>query len=262
MRRFAGFLCAAFILALVLGGFSRAEGRDDPKEKPKYDCEICDNEAYEVTANRALLYVHVAGVDASRKEHRARKFKVNGGTAFVFREMPKSPSRICTAWHVIRDMEHWNGPLLAMYPWNMRGVVIVRVACYNEELDLVVLDFADSAYEYTGSTLDLGDDEKLKKGDEVSAMGAPYGHTFMRSSGEFRAYGEGEGGAVQLIHSAATAPGMSGGPVLDKTGRLVGVNVAMFKEGDPNHPRSISATVGDLKRLLEAERTLNDEGQK
>lgn len=261
MRRFAGIFCAALMLALILGDPSRVEGRDDPKEKRVYDCEVCDNEAYESTANKALMYMHVAGVDESRKEHRTRRFMMQGGTAFAFRESPKAPIRICTAWHVIKELQEWKGTLFAVYLWNMHEVARVHPSCYNATMDIAILDFEDPDYKYAGSVLDLGGDDDAEKGDDVVAMGAPHGHSFMRTSGKVVLRGEEEQNhAKRFVHTAATAPGMSGGPVLSNTGRLIGVNISRYPDDHERYPgMSVAATVGDLKAMLDAERREREE---
>lgn len=255
MRRFALYLSAALMFAAMLVGSSRVEGRDDPKAKKIYGCSVCDSEAYESTANKALMYMHVAGVDEGLKEHRARKFMMQGGTAFAFREHRKAPVRICTAWHVVKELQEWNGTLCAVYLWNMHEVVLLRASCYNATADIVVLDFADPDYAYQGSVLNLGDEEKLEKGDDVVAMGAPHSHLFMRTSGAFHLRGKDDDGANRFVHSAPTAPGMSGGPVLDKTGLVIGVNISRYPDDHKHYPgMSVAAPVGDLKGMLEEER--------
>ncbi|MDO8585081.1 MAG: serine protease [bacterium] len=263
MRRFAGYLCAALMFAVMIVSSSRVEGRDDPKEKKTYDCSVCDNEAYESTANKALMYMHVAGVDEGMKEHRARRFMVQGGTAFAFREHRKAPVRICTAWHVVAELREWNGTLFAVYLWNMHEIVPLVASCYNANADIVVLDFEDPDYEYQGSVLNLGDEKELEKGDDVVAMGAPHSHLFMRTEGEFSFRGKEEGGANRFLHSALTAPGMSGGPVLDKTGLVIGVNISCYPDDHKHHSgMSVAAPVSDLKAMLEDERRKRKEKEK
>lgn len=257
MRRFAGFLVVVMSAALIFGACC-AEARDDVKKK--YDCEICDNEAYKQTANRALLFVHLAGVDARHQEHALRKFTAQSGTAFVFRETSKSPARICTAWHVVEELMEWESSVFLVYPWNMRELVRAHVACYNEEIDIAILDF-DDPDAYKGGVLDLGDDEKLSENDKVSTMGAPEGHLFVRSAGTFLSRVRTNGNPrIRLMHSALTAPGMSGGPFLDQTDRVIGVNISHISEDHKEYANaSIAARVSDLRAMLEDERKMRRE---
>jgi S1-C subfamily serine protease len=64
---------------------------------------------------------------------------------------------------------------------------------------------------------------ETKRGEHISVLGSPMGEIGTLSQG-FIAKLEGD----RLIIDASVAPGNSGGPVYDDTGRLVGVAVAVF----------------------------------
>lgn len=260
MRRFPVFLCAALMFVAMFFAASRVDGRDDPKEKqaPKYWCAVCDNEAYQPTENSALVFIHITGL-GGEYEHRVPHFETGSATGFVFKEDAKSPARICTAWHVLRILEHWEGSVVLFYFRNAKEPVPVRLTYANVTKDIAILDFADPNYEYEGEAFELGDDGDLAKGDEVVAIGAPNWHPFMKSSGKFRGYYNSEGGAIRIRHDAAAMGGSSGGPLLDENGRVVGINVAVLTKESALYPGTLAARVSDLKAMLKQERREQEE---
>lgn len=82
--------------------------------------------------------------------------------------------------------------------------------------------------------LPLGDSSSLRIGQSVIAIGAPFGFEHSLTAGVVSALGRGFqsqtgttiGGGIQT--DAAINPGNSGGPLLDLSGRVVGVNTAIF----------------------------------
>lgn len=92
-------------------------------------------------------------------------------------------------------------------------------------------------------TLDLGDSDSLKVGQEVVAIGTALGefrHTVTTGvvSGLGRGIEAGDpfGSSVESLENviqtdAAINPGNSGGPLLDSNGRVIGVNVAVSAAG-------------------------------
>ena len=74
--------------------------------------------------------------------------------------------------------------------------------------------------------------DELKVGDFVVALGAPFGLEASVSFGVISAVGRGSMGIAELGDfiqtDAAINPGNSGGPLIDTTGRVVGVNTAIY----------------------------------
>jgi len=99
-----------------------------------------------------------------------------------------------------------------------------------------------------------GDDEALRVGDPVMAIGSPLDFHLSASSGVIGGFGRAYDGAdpVSYIqHDAALNPGNSGGPLIDQDGRVVGVNTAIPQEAFFNVgislaiPASVARQVGD-----------------
>jgi serine protease Do len=100
-------------------------------------------------------------------------------------------------------------------------VAVIRVDARNETLPAIA----------------LGDSEQLRVGDWVIALGNPLGLTFTATAGIVSAKGRaigilGQGDPSSALESfiqtdAAINPGNSGGPLVDLTGRVVGINTAI-----------------------------------
>jgi len=82
--------------------------------------------------------------------------------------------------------------------------------------------------------LTLGTSHDLVVGQDVIAIGSPFGFDYTLSTGVISGLGreiEGAGGLPiigALQTDAAINPGNSGGPLLDSTGRLIGINTMIF----------------------------------
>ena len=94
----------------------------------------------------------------------------------------------------------------------------------------------------------LGNSDALQVGDQVLAIGNPFGLGQTVTSGLVSALGRtglGKQGYEDFIQTdAAINPGNSGGPLLDSAGRLIGVNAAIYS------PSGASAGIGyELARI-------------
>ena len=94
--------------------------------------------------------------------------------------------------------------------------------------------------EQTLPALELGDSDQLRVGDWVIALGNPLGLTFTATAGIVSAKGRSLGILLQssgpsalesfIQTDAAINPGNSGGPLVDLSGRVVGINTAIESE--------------------------------
>jgi len=113
---------------------------------------------------------------------------------------------------------------------------------YEEDKDIAVLKIDPTAVKLT--PLEIGSSADLRVGQNVLAIGNPFGLDFTLTTGIVSALGRditGYGGrpikdCVQT--DAAINPGNSGGPLLDSSGRLIGVNTMIFS------PAGIGGNVG------------------
>lgn len=85
----------------------------------------------------------------------------------------------------------------------------------------------------TIATVQFGDSDRLQIGERVLAIGHPFGLGYALTSGVVSGFGTAPGIATAFQErviqtSAAINPGSSGGPLIDATGRVIGINTAML----------------------------------
>ncbi|MBI5803144.1 trypsin-like peptidase domain-containing protein [Candidatus Pacearchaeota archaeon] len=97
---------------------------------------------------------------------------------------------------------------------------------YNEVMDIALIKM-EGSYDY----LKLDDSENVQVGEKVIAIGNPLGLQFSVSEGIVSAvHREGQNGLEAYIQTdAALNPGNSGGPLINKKGKVIGIN--NFKVG-------------------------------
>ena len=121
------------------------------------------------------------------------------------------------------------------------------------QYDLAVLQI-----ELNGSAeepAETGDSATLKVGQSVLAIGNPFGLDWTLTTGIVSALDReiplGNGVIEGLIQTdAAINPGNSGGPLLDSSGRLIGVNTAIFSPSGANSGIGFAVPVELVKRVV------------
>ena len=100
---------------------------------------------------------------------------------------------------------------------------------YDTILDVALLKI-DGTYEY----LSLGNSDNVQIGEEVIAIGNPLGLQFSASKGIVSGvHREGTNGINAYIQTdAALNPGNSGGPLIDKKGKVIGINNFKIGSGE------------------------------
>jgi hypothetical protein len=148
-----------------------------------------------------------------------------------------SHGRIATNHHVVEGMNE------AYVVFSDGAVKLVsKVVADSAQQDLIIL-----AVE-TGNrpALVLGDELSLQQGDSVYALGAPKGLQLSFTNGIVSSFRKSN--AQFLIQTTAPiAPGSSGGPLFDRTGRVIGVTTSLLSDAPGIY---FSVGVGDVRRLL------------
>lgn len=139
------------------------------------------------------------------------KTDVGEGTGFII----TSDGYIVTNYHVIEGAK---AATIYTYDEVTHEVALVG---YNQIIDIALLRI-DGDYE----RLRLGDSNEAETGEEVIAIGNPLGLQFSVSDGIISAiHREGPNGLnIYLQTTAELNPGNSGGPLINKEGRVIGMN--------------------------------------
>jgi serine protease Do len=125
----------------------------------------------------------------------------------------------------------------------VRGAATIRVQAHDGRVGEATVVGADEAIDLALLRVDglelpaveLGRSDGLRVGQDVFAVGNPYGHGHSVTRGILSARARSLGrGAFDLFlqTDAAINPGNSGGPLFDAAGRVVGVNTAVDGRGE------------------------------
>ena len=144
------------------------------------------------------------------------------GSGFIWDQQ----GHVVTNFHVIQGADAARVTLADQSSWEAR---LVGAA---PEKDLAVLRIEAPAERL--AALPMGSAGELMVGQEVFAIGNPFGLDHTLTTGIISALGREIGSVAQvpirdvIQTDAAINPGNSGGPLLDSSGRLIGVNTAIY----------------------------------
>jgi len=182
---------------------------------------------------------------------RPSEYPAGAGSGFVW----DTDGHIITNYHVVAsalDAERMKAPRRAPFGKLSRKVTVklsgrddeveAQIIGYEADKDLAVLKVDPANVQLT--PLEIGSSSNLRVGQNVLAIGNPFGLDTTLTSGIVSALGrdiQGAGGrpikdCIQT--DAAINPGNSGGPLMDSNGRLIGINTMIYAPG------GIGANVG------------------
>lgn len=141
----------------------------------------------------------------------------SAGSGFII----SSDGYVVTNWHVLQGARRLG---IQTYDKQIHGAQIIG---YDDRKDIALLKMEGSF-----DALEFGDSDSLQVGRKVIAIGNPLGLSFTVTEGIVSALNrEGPNGETDYIQTDVSLnPGNSGGPLIDLTGKVIGVN--NFKVGD------------------------------
>lgn len=122
---------------------------------------------------------------------------------------------IVTARHVVMSDSYYKA-----YLWNWNEYR-VRVVARHPSMDIAVIKI--ESLEPTLKFITPGFPEKMELGDEIYALGHPYGQPWTLSKGIISAFRKTTTFIRYIQTDAPINPGNSGGPLLDEFGRIIGI---------------------------------------
>ena len=127
----------------------------------------------------------------------------------------------------------------------------------DPDSDLAVLELSEP--KSGASPVELGDSDDLRVGQIALAIGNPFGQEFTMTSGIISALGRTirSGGSPfsipEVIQSdVAINPGNSGGPLLDRHGKVIGVNTQIISRSGASSGVGFSVPINTAKRVIPA----------
>ena len=153
------------------------------------------------------------------------------GSGFVWDDQ----GHIVTNHHVVEDVIGVSDAVTVTFPDSTQAMATVVGS--DPYSDLAVLKLEGEGWGLLPAV--LGDSDEVKVGQMAVAIGAPFGQEFTMTSGIVSGVGrmirgEGQFTVPKVIQTdAAINPGNSGGPLLDRHGRVIGINTQILsRTGD------------------------------
>ncbi len=236
------FIVPAVTLALSLSPVT-GQDRDEAERNPATEEEL--SPPSENPSRSVEELAKLARRSAVVVRHGGRTGGEGGtGSGFVISDK----GLIATCAHVIGESR----PLTVHFDDGSEHEV-TSIHAWDAKLDLAVLqiDSGDRAL----VPLKLAEPESITQGSEIVAMGAPHGLEFSVVRGVLSALREFDGRALLQV-AIPVEPGNSGGPILDRSGRVHGL-ITMKSAVTDN--LGFAVPVGALHRLLAKPNTVSME---
>ena len=166
------------------------------------------------------------------------------GSGFVWDQA----GHVVTNFHVIENADHLTVTLSDRSEWD------AEVVGATPDKDLAVLRIKAPSARLV--PLAVGESRNLLVGQRVLALGNPFGLDHTLTVGVVSALGrELQSPSGRTIRDviqtdAAINPGNSGGPLLDSSGRLIGVNTAIYSPTGASSGIGFAVPVDTVKRLV------------
>jgi serine protease Do len=157
-----------------------------------------------------------------------------GGTGFYLKEF----NLIVTNEHVVRGNRN------VVIDGEAITKQLVRVLYTDEKYDLAFLEAPQSI---DLPAVSLGAEDQIEEGMPIIAIGHPFGLKYTTTQGIISNAHHKQNHLTYLQHDAALNPGNSGGPLVTKQGKIIGVNTFVIKNGDNI---GFSLPVSYLKKTL------------
>jgi serine protease Do len=132
-----------------------------------------------------------------------------------------------------------------------------KVIGTDPDSDLAVLELSEPKSDALPAV--LGDSDTLKVGQMAVAIGNPFGQEFTMTTGIVSALGRtirsgnGRFSIPEVIQTDAPInPGNSGGPLLDRRGRVIGINTRIISRSGVSSGVSFSVPINTAKRVIPA----------
>jgi len=231
------------VILIILGLWWMSDRRDLPKYDKKAEPrtvaargDLAEDEKNTIAVfqETSPAVVYITSIEVRRSLFSLNVYEIPQGTGSGFawdRE-----GGIVTNYHVIGDASRVE---VSLGDGSVYKGILVGAA---PDKDIAVLQISAPAEEL--KPIPMGDSESLQVGQKVFAIGNPFGLDHTITSGIVSALdreitavtGRTIQGVIQT--DAAINPGNSGGPLLDSSGRLIGVNTAIYS------PSGASAGIG------------------
>ena len=216
-------LAVAFLMlrnAGFLPGISPRAASEPRTVTPRGNLASDEQSTIEIFRKASPTVVHITTLTRRRDRLSLNVTEVPEGTGTGF--LYDDAGHVVTNYHVIRSAQAAKVSLADNSSWT------AKLVGYEPNKDLAVLKIDAPADRLR--KIDIGSSSDLQVGQKVFAIGCPFGLDQTLTTGVISGLGreiESVGGLPiegVIQTDAAINPGNSGGPLLDSSGRLIGVN--------------------------------------
>jgi len=176
------------------------------------------------------------------------RVQIGSGTGFVV-----GPDRVLTNRHVIEGCTE----IVIVDPKNRDRHLPAKVIASSENPDLALLECKG----LDAPAITLADRLPLR-GEDIMCLGFPGGSllglALKSTKGSVISQGDKDMDGGNFLHSCIINPGNSGGPIVDQSGNLVGVVVAIVKTSRIGTAYSIGIPVERVREFLDKEMNKED----
>jgi S1-C subfamily serine protease len=225
----------------------RAGAGDKPTPVvPRADLSDLEKTTIALFSGRSTSVAHITTIAVRSDPFRVKALEIPRGTGsgFIWDES----GHVVTNFHVIQgadgarvtlsDHSEWAAKLVGVSPRN--DIAVLRIETNRGDLPHIL----------------LGSSHDLSVGQQVFAIGSPFGLDYTLSTGVISGLGrEIQGvtglpirGAIQT--DAAINPGNSGGPLLDSSGRLIGMNTSIVSPSGGSAGIGFAVPVDTIARVV------------
>jgi S1-C subfamily serine protease len=218
-----GFATGAAWSSLLSTAREAREAGDPREVTPRPDLNVRERSVIELFGEAAPSVVYITSISMRRDFFSLNVMEIPRGTGSGF--VWDDSGHVVTNYHVIQDADAAQVTLADQTTWE---AVLVGAA---PEKDLAVLRIEAPTERLR--PIELGSSHDLQVGQDVLAIGTPFGFDQTLTTGVISAVGREiesvTGIPIQDViqTDAAINPGNSGGPLLDSAGRLIGVNTSI-----------------------------------
>ncbi len=169
------------------------------------------------------------------------------GSGFVW----DTEGHIVTNYHVVEGAIGESDEVVVIFADGTRAKGVVIGSDPHSDLAVVKLEDGD----WNLQAAPLGDSSEVRVGQLAVAIGAPFGQEFTMTSGIVSAIGRNIRGERQFTipeviqTDAAVNPGNSGGPLLDRLGRVIGINTLIISPTGSYSGVGMAVPVNIAKRV-------------
>lgn len=220
-------------------------------EKADYSTLLTVVYEYEMDVSEIEIQTDKEGGKTEKKVAKKKKISDSAQlSGFVFQHEKNQKFYIGTAGHIQGNYKIIT--ILADFKNNSstQEMNLLKYTAANDS-DVAMLGFVNPDYIFKGNTAKLGNSDTIKPLDNVMAIGSRFRVLYHTpTTGIVVATQTPE--PHKIVHTAILHPGVSGGPLINEDGRVIGVNTNVITTTRTFSQLSLASPINDFKKMADA----------